>query len=215
MLSIGACYLLDKLLGEDHIPKQIRLRLLIFFNGHPYLVPHAIAGISCEIQRKTDDDRIMKFVESVAGFLGAIGDQYYWNSLKPVCVLAPVAAVAFELDSLTVGFISASALIFYNWIQLNERYKGIKQGKALGFAIISKIKLLKTSWINLHFAKIAFLLVSICLIMYLGQIYHHYDLMASAIVSTTLGFISGRRGNSKKYLVSALLIYTLFEVFIW
>jgi mannose/fructose/N-acetylgalactosamine-specific phosphotransferase system component IID len=211
MASIGACYLLDKLLKSDEIPKSIRLRLIIFFNGHPYLVPYAISAVGKEIKDETNPEKINRFIDSVVGMLGAIGDQYYWNGVKPVFLLIPCLSVLIFQDVLLIYIIISISFVSYNFIQINERIKGIVLGSEFGFAVVSKIRLVKERWGYQYFAKISFLIILIFSIVAFIKYVESYPYIIFAILFIAWGLVSSRRGNSYKYLAFSFITYCIME----
>lgn len=215
MVSVGACYLLDHLLGEKNIPKAIRLRLLIFFNGHPYLVPHAIGAISNEIEKGTPEAKVTKFVDSVVGLLGAVGDQYFWGGIKPFFLLLPASFVLLGFSQVALASAMLLSFAAFNALQLKERFRGLEEGKSSGFKIVSYIKAIKNRRGNRVFPQLVLTLVLITLCFYLFELYQSTDLILSGGIALLLGLVSGKRGNSKKYLALALALFTIFEVYVW
>lgn len=213
MISVGSCFLLDKLLGKENIPRNIRLRLVIFFNGNPYIIPYAISAISKEIKNKTEESRIIKFIDSVVTILGAVGDQYYWNSLKPVVLLFPMSVYLISGNNIDLTLYSSIAsFLLYNIIQIKERLYGLKRGEEKGLSVIRDIIEIKSRWINLNFSKVAFFLILISLIFYMVKVYENGDIFVASLFAFCWGVISGRRGGTKKYYLFAILSYTIIEV---
>ena len=211
MASVGACYLLDKLLINEKTPRAIRLRMIIFFNGNPYLIPYAISAVAREVEQKTDEHKILKFIDSVVGILGAVGDQYYWNSLKPFFIVLPLSTIILELSVNWILIVTSFSFFCYNYLQLSERVKGLKQGRKNGFYVVTDIKQIKQRWGNLHFSKISFLFILCFLLISLNQVYSDSKLIIVAFVGLIWGSISGKRGNSQKYLIFALISYIVME----
>ncbi|MCB0279131.1 MAG: PTS system mannose/fructose/sorbose family transporter subunit IID [Calditrichaeota bacterium] len=214
MASVGACYLLDKLLRDEEIPRAIRLRLIIFFNGNPYVIPYAISAVAKEVHDKTDEKRILKFIDSVVGILGAVGDQYYWNSVKPFFIMIPILAIGLQLDNYLITTVTIFSFIGFNFFQLRERLIGLTRGYSHGFYVVADIKEIKNRWGNLHFSKISFLLILSFLLISLSQVYSDSNLLTVSIVGLMWGTISGKRGNSQKYLIFALVSYILMEMYL-
>jgi PTS system mannose-specific IID component len=61
-------------------------RYLRFFNTHPYMAP-TVMGIFLNLEENGQDEMIEKFQPSIAGSLAAIGDFFFWATLKPVIAL--------------------------------------------------------------------------------------------------------------------------------
>ena len=211
MASVGACYLLDRLLHGKEIPRVIRLRLIVFFNGHPYLVPYAISAVAKEIEDETSPEKINKFIQSVVGMLGAVGDQYYWNGVKPIFLIASCISVLVFQNSTVTLIVLFLSFIFYNYIQIKERLSGLQLGFELGFSVVSKIRLIKDRIGYQYFAKISFILILVFSVVALIKYVESYPYIIFAILFIAWGFVSSRRGNSFKYLILGLITYSLME----
>ena len=156
MISVGALYLLENIYEGEAIPHNIRLRMVVFFNGPPYLVPYAIGAIATEIKNGTDENKIMRFMQSVVGMLGAVGDQFYWDGLKPLMLISICCfAIIFPIP-IWVGLFTLLAWLIYNYYQVTERKNGIILGKAKGFGVVSDIKSIKNRWGTANFSFLSF-----------------------------------------------------------
>ena len=115
MLGVGSCYLLDKLYGDDELPESIRYRIVLFFNGQPYLVPYAISAIEKELHLGSDEKKISRFIQGVVGILGAVGDHYFWNGLKPLLILLTCLFAFIGLNSFFMISLSLCFFLIYNY----------------------------------------------------------------------------------------------------
>ncbi|MBD3226126.1 MAG: hypothetical protein GF313_15465, partial [Caldithrix sp.] len=84
-------------------------------------------------------DQIERFKSALYGPLGAVGDQYFWATIKPTAVILAVAGIAiFEPLWLKLIFL-ALLLILYNVPHLMVRIKGQYYGYRKGFQIYRDI----------------------------------------------------------------------------
>ena len=131
---------LRKIFKDKEEIKDALKRHLGFFNSHPYLSVFAIGVVAgMEEERKKERDlsveSIQDFKNSLVGPLGAIGDTFFWASLRPTATLL---AIGYAL----MGRIWAPIIFvfFYNVPHLYFRFKGIGDGYNLKTQVISRIK---------------------------------------------------------------------------
>lgn len=115
-------------------------RHMEFFNTHPYMAS-LIIGTSIKLEEDIKDgimpaEAVSQFKKSLMGPYGAIGDMYYWGSIKPMAALSGVI-----LAFLSVGiWASAAFLIIYNIMHLWMRFKGVSLGYYMGTDVVEYIK---------------------------------------------------------------------------
>ncbi len=97
-------------------------RYLRFFNTHPYMAP-TIMGLFLNLEEADNHEMIDKLQPSIAGSLAAIGDYFFWATLKPVIALLCILCVIVD----QVWGI-ALVLIAYNLIHLWAMSWGFLQG---------------------------------------------------------------------------------------
>lgn len=61
-------------------------KYLNFFNTHPYMAP-TIAGVFLKLEGQGDGETIEKLKPTISGSLAALGDTFFWASLKPIVAL--------------------------------------------------------------------------------------------------------------------------------
>jgi len=137
MLSIGFAYCLaplaEKLFPEPEQWKKFLRKNLDFFNTHPYMAGWIIGSI-CKIEQDAtisgdavQPDRLKKRMSEI---LGGIGDNLFWNSLKPATAfLGVITALSFEFWGV-VAFLTT-----FNIPHFYHRFAGISKGYRLGFEI--------------------------------------------------------------------------------
>lgn len=120
-------------------------RHLEFFNTHPYMASFVV-GVVTSLEEKmansvgqinADDIRTTKAVMS--GPLAAIGDTFFWATLRPFCALIGVAFIlTLPRKSLLLG--PLFFLLFFNIFALYIRFAGIWKGYVLGTGVVDILK---------------------------------------------------------------------------
>jgi len=116
-------------------------RHLDFFNTHPYMAP-LVLGIASKIEldrRGAGESDVVEAKKALYGPLAALGDTFFWSTLKPLCSVVAVIAAAMGSILAPVLF-----LVFYNvfhiWFRVRGFYEGIHRGmRAIDF--IERIRL--------------------------------------------------------------------------
>ena len=98
-----------------------------FFNTHPAMAS-VILGAAVRLEERVaageaDPRAVGTFKVGLMGSLGAIGDSYFWGSLKPMASAAG-AILAFVHPLLGI----AALLLLYNWSHLAIRFRGFAAG---------------------------------------------------------------------------------------
>ena len=143
MLGLGFCFcalpVLRKVCKTQQERQAFIRRHLDFFNAHPYFASWCLGAVAKleeeAVRKKWPDYRpISVFKERLAGPLGAIGDELFWNGIKPaVAGLAVWIAIVFGWIAVVVF------LLVYNIPHLYIRWKGIFAGYQAGFDIVSAL----------------------------------------------------------------------------
>lgn len=63
-----------------------------FFNTHPYMAP-TIAGVFLKLEEQGDTETIEKLKPTISGSLAALGDTFFWATLKPTIALLFLLAI--------------------------------------------------------------------------------------------------------------------------
>jgi mannose/fructose/N-acetylgalactosamine-specific phosphotransferase system component IID len=145
LLGLGFCYsilpVMRRLFKSDPDQRAFIQRHLGFFNAHPYFASWclgAVAKLEEEAlwKKGTDYRPIAIFKERLAGPLGAIGDELFWNGIKPAAAgLSVWIAVAFDWIAVPI------LLVAYNLPHLYIRFRGMRDGYQAGFDIVSVLSL--------------------------------------------------------------------------
>jgi len=122
--------------------QEVLKRHTVFFNTQPYLAPTVI-GINLNLEEQGRYDQISRVQPIVSGTLAAIGDGFFWATLKPLVALLCLLAVMFEAP---LGIIAA--MVFFNivhfWIMIWGFQKGYQLGPEGAFTVGAAISVDKT-----------------------------------------------------------------------
>ncbi len=141
MQSLGLAYaiapLLEKLYGKD--PEKLTRRTRCYlgcFNTNPYLAA-AILGflVHMESQSEAMGDQGLYLSSGLAGLYGAVGDNFFWNGLKPM-TSALAVMIFFWHPGLTAVFF---LLLFYNLVHFGVRYVVYFWALHRGIGVLEKI----------------------------------------------------------------------------
>ncbi|MCL2334745.1 MAG: PTS system mannose/fructose/sorbose family transporter subunit IID [Endomicrobia bacterium] len=124
---------LDKIYSDKEKRREALLRHTGFFNTHPYMA-NVIIAITANMEQQAadgnlDDVKKINLVKStMAGPLAAIGDSFFWGTLRPVAAFISIFFVILfsrGLDQKFPAFSIMIPLIFifiYNIVHLPLRY---------------------------------------------------------------------------------------------
>jgi PTS system mannose-specific IID component len=109
----------------EKLPAAIK-RSIPFFNTQPYMAPTAI-GVFLHLYEQDNEELIEKIRPSLTGSLAAIGDTFFWTTLKPLlALLLLISAIADQLWGLFL------ALVLFNsvhlWTMTWGFFLGYRQG---------------------------------------------------------------------------------------
>ncbi|MEE2786784.1 MAG: PTS system mannose/fructose/sorbose family transporter subunit IID [Myxococcota bacterium] len=141
MQNLGFAYCmapaLQRLFGGDDLAAAMK-RHLEFFNSHPYL-SSALLGASIRLEEdvsrghKSPDD-VRAFKRMMMGPMAAIGDSFFWSSLRPFIALWTIMGILSGLWWAPIGFI-----VVFNICHLSIRWYGIWHGYHRGHAVCERI----------------------------------------------------------------------------
>lgn len=143
MQNLGFCYALlpalKYLYGKDEKIREPVKRHLEFFNTHPYMAAPVI-GAAVKMEEEVarggmKGEDINTFKAGVMGSYGAIGDSFFWGTLKPFASL--IAVFSSLLDQV---FSPLIFLILYNVSHLRLRIEGFYMGYEEGVGVIDGMK---------------------------------------------------------------------------
>jgi PTS system mannose-specific IID component len=138
MQNLGLAYALFPALTELYPDPQAQLaalrRHLTFFNTHPYVAAAILGGVVYHEERisrgEESPERVMAFKAALMGPLAALGDGFFWLSLRPA-----VGAFCAALVPLLGAWAALLFLVLYNFVHLTLRarfyFLGLLQGDRL------------------------------------------------------------------------------------
>jgi len=218
MQNIGFFYTIEPLLKEESGDEEMERinRHLEFFNTHPYLAGGLAAAVARMENGEDDEEAIRAFKQSMMGPFGALGDSFFWFSLKPLAVLAGVVL------ALSGKFLLAVLvpLILYNVFHLWIRIRTFGDGLNHGVQVVSRISKFKFALANATLGMtsaviIAFLMV--CTIWDNGsfpELGGHSPIpVAITVMTVLLGAVAVKKGLRPMvllYLVAGFSIVASF-----
>jgi PTS system mannose-specific IID component len=133
---------LDELYGDEKKRREALKRHLVFYNAHPYITsPILGAVISMEENSGGTEEgaaRAARFKSAAMAPYSAIGDSFFWGSIRPLASCIGI------LISLFFGLWGPVVfLVFYNLFHLWMRWMGLTRGYALGEKVVGYIKSLE------------------------------------------------------------------------
>jgi len=167
---------LDKIYRGKENRKQALLRHTGFFNTHPYMA-NVIVAITANMEKETAENKgvpkadVNMMKNSLAGPLAAIGDSFYWGTVRPAisffCILAVILfARAYSPELAVYAYlIPLFFVVAYNFVHIPVRYWFLTVGFKFDKQSITLISGLgfKFFWKVLKFAAVLALLISIAL----------------------------------------------------
>lgn len=114
---------------------RIGVRHLRAFNTHPYFAGLVAATVAAEEERGEAEAAIDRLKVSLMCALGAVGDEFFWATLRP---FAAVAALPAALAGL--GWAPLIMLVLYNVPHLAVRAWGINAGLTRGKLVVESLQ---------------------------------------------------------------------------
>jgi PTS system mannose-specific IID component len=142
MQNLGLAYALYPALEQLYPEKQaletaVR-RHLVFFNTHPYVAAAIVGGVLYHEQRiargEEPPDKVVAFKAALMGPLAALGDGFFWLSLKPA-----TGAVCAALVPLLAAWAAVLFLFLYNLVHLTLRARLYLLGLTLGDRLVEAV----------------------------------------------------------------------------
>jgi mannose PTS system EIID component len=142
MQNLGLVYALYPALKKLY-PDPARLleavkRHLVFFNTHPYVAAAIVGGVLFHEERiargKELPARVLAFKQALMGPLAAVGDGFFWLSLKPAVGAFSTALVPFIGTWAVVLY-----LVLYNLVHLTLRIRLYWIGLSRGDRLVEEV----------------------------------------------------------------------------
>ncbi|OJH42424.1 PTS system mannose/fructose/sorbose family transporter subunit IID [Cystobacter ferrugineus] len=142
MQNLGLAYAvypaLERLYPEQRELEAAVRRHLVFFNTHPYVAAAIVGGVLHHEQRiargEETPDKVVAFKAALMGPLAALGDGFFWLSLKPA-----TGAVCAALVPVLAAWAAVLFLVLYNlvhfWLRARLYVLGLSMGDRLVEAV--------------------------------------------------------------------------------
>lgn len=142
MQNLGLAYALypalRRLYPDQKKQHEAVQRHLAFFNTHPYVAAAILGGVLFHEERiargKEPPDRVLAFKQALMGPLAAVGDGFFWLSLKPAVGALSAALVPFIGAWAAVVFV-----VLYNLVHLTIRVRLYWIGLSRGDRLVAEV----------------------------------------------------------------------------
>ena len=141
-----------KIAPSPELFQALIARHIHFFNTHPIMASFICGGVlRLEEQRllngEGSEKTVDKFKTRLSHLLGSVGDQFFWQSLRPV---AAVTGVVLIFLGAPVVIIVGVPLVIYNIPHLYFRWFGLHAGYHNGLAVLHDIRVERfESWMRI------------------------------------------------------------------
>ena len=214
MQNVGFAWIIDKDLTRIHKNtkkiERARQRHREFFNTNPVMAPSIIGGvIKMESDNKSEEE-IRTYKNNLMGPMAAIGDGFFWMSLKP---FFSIIAVLFLIHGYFLGAIIC--IVLYNIIQFSIRaillLSGLKEQNNV-INTVTKLNLVKLGNI---LKVLGTAIVALVFVQYISndlfpvEIFKQNISFLIALIITIFGFLLI---NKLQKPITALYIFTLLVI---
>jgi PTS system mannose-specific IID component len=142
MQNLGLAYAvypaLERLYPEKGLLEVAVRRHLVFFNTHPYVAAAIVGGVLHHEQRiargEETPDKVVAFKAALMGPLAALGDGFFWLSLKPA-----TGAVCAALVPVLDAWAAVVFLVLYNLVHFWLRAKLYVLGLSMGDRLVEAV----------------------------------------------------------------------------
>lgn len=128
MQNIGFLYAIAPGLRTIHrnAANEAIARHQAFFNTQPYMAP-TVMGITLHLEENGQSPLIPKVLPTISGSLAAVGDTFFWATLKPItallCLLAVICGMSWSVIIILVLF-----NLVHFWIMTWGFFQGYRRG---------------------------------------------------------------------------------------
>ncbi len=129
MQGTGFIWLLKDLFKRNNlpIPSDIKADKPDYFNTNPYFITFILGMVFKESERNNE---VMPFVKAYSSALAAMGDTFFWHSLRPFVFFVSLM-VAVVNPSIALVTYMVLYNVFHFWSRFFGFHLGYKQGKDL------------------------------------------------------------------------------------
>src|SRR5262249_56458070 len=142
MQNLGLVYALypalERLYPDPEKRREAVQRHLTFFNTHPYVAAAIVGGVLYHEERiaagEEDPRRVTEFKGALMGPLAALGDGFFWLSLRPA-----TGALCAALVPWLGAWAAVLFLVLYNVVHLTLRAWLFRMGLQLGDRLVEAV----------------------------------------------------------------------------
>ena len=168
MIALGFVWILGpvakKLCSSLGERQEFLRRHLDSFNANPYLVGYAVGAVTRLEETKTPPEQIRRFKESLRGPLGALGDNLFWQNLRPALLI-----LGLILTSRYGLYGALTFLVLFNCYQIYIRARGVVKGYRLGLKVSSDLTRGHLQGVSKWSGRIGASLFGVILVLKLSQ----------------------------------------------
>jgi PTS system mannose-specific IID component len=149
MQNVGWCWAIMPVLKRIYIQREERIkaarRHLDFFNTHPFLASY-ILGYAIKVEEKAARGghsamEVSSIRMGMMGPLAALGDHFFWASLRPLAALLGITLILLTEESRMSCFLGVAVfLTTFNLPHLMVRVFGVIQGYLAGREVVSFLR---------------------------------------------------------------------------
>jgi PTS system mannose-specific IID component len=118
-----------------------------FYNAHPYLCGYLL-GAAANLEARGEGEALSRLKKAALSPLGAVGDRLFWAGLRPLAGALGVVGLALLASSphttpKGIGWavaLSALAVLAYNVVHLQWRWRALRDGYALGLGVAQSVR---------------------------------------------------------------------------
>jgi len=176
-----------------------------YFHTHPYLVTYIIGMWLREYQDGGKPDFYKKVYASA---FGALGDSFFWHSLRPISFIGAAICALFEPVAGLIFF-----LMFFNLFHFAFKFPGLQVGYVMGKDIISFFNRIKFNrWPEFFDMTSAFLLGVMLAILFKSETNFNIDLFFIGVGYLILGMVIAKKTNiviasALNFLATGIFLY--------
>ena len=176
--NVGFLYILYPVLKNLYPNKEKRKEVLLrhigFFNTNPYMVTVIVAMVlNAEKEISIGKEKNLKRPETIkslmAGPIAAIGDYFFWGTLRPFVSFITILLIILSLNLFNIDYLWISPVIFiflYNLIHLSFRYWSLIISFRLDDKMIKMISKLEIKYIGDIFRICGLIIIVLSIFFY-------------------------------------------------
>jgi len=209
MMALGFSWILGpvarKLCSSLVERQEVLRRHLDSFNANPYLVGYAVGSVARLEETRTPPEQIRRFKESLRGPLGALGDNLFWQNLRPaLLILGLILTDRYGLYGALTFF------VLFNCYQIYVRARGVVKGYRLGPKVSSDLTRGHLKGVAKWSGRMGAVLLGVIFVLKLsqpGMQPFQPDKAILLILFSLLSFWGLRRNTSPGLILLAFLVF--------